>query len=534
MNRLQNSIESLNPYKELVIFWFNNKNYWFGCTEEFDKIIINNYKNLLELQLYLNIEFYQNLDKDDLLGKIILLDQFSRHIYRYEKNKIKKFDNIALQLLYIYNLLINDKNFIEQFSPEERCFLIMPYRHSFEEKYLKQCIQFINSWKIDNYHPIYKKFYQATLKSLGMINNEKDMTYHNYKNINLSDIYSILDPNSIFELDRVLTFVNPEGVCERLYKEFVKNIINCGVHDSNKIYVSISGGVDSMVCLYLLYIYRRSLMKANELEIGAISINYNNRPEQDIELFMISEFCKHLGVNYYVREINEILRTRDCDREIYESITREIRFNAYKKMRCTIILGHNNDDCIENIFVNLKNKDKYHNLLGMEIKSKERDVTILRPLLHINKSDILEFAHQYNIPYTYDSTPQWSNRSKMRNMLLPSINNFDSEILPNLVTFIQNYNEIYKIYEKSIDKIDYYENYCIIDNSDGIIFFEYFKKIFIIICKKYKVKFVKNKSIEYLIECIRKDFKNKITLSKYLITQKIGGSIKVYIKESTQ
>jgi hypothetical protein len=98
------------------------------------------------------------------------------------------------------------------------------------------------------------------------------------------------------------------------------------------------------------------------------------------------------------------------------------------------------------------------------------------------------------------------------------------------VTFVKNYNEIYKIYEKSIDKIEYYDNYCIIDNSNGIMFFEYFKKIFNIICKKYNVKFVKNKAIEYLIECIEKDLKNKITLSPYLVAKKEHMNIKVYIK----
>jgi hypothetical protein len=113
---------------------------------------------------------------------------------------------------------------------------------------------------------------------------------------------------------------------------------------------------------------------------------------------------------------------------------------------------------------------------------------------------------------------------------MPSINNFDTSILPNLVTFVKNYNEIYKIYEKSIDKIDYYDNYCIIDHSSGTIFFEYFKKIFNIICTKYNVKFVKNKAIEYLMECLEKNLENKITLSKNLIAKKIDNNIRVFIK----
>jgi tRNA(Ile)-lysidine synthetase-like protein len=346
------------------------------------------------------------------------------------------------------------------------------------------------------------------------------MLYTNYKNIKITNIDSVLDSNSRFDLKKLNYFDNEN----KMYIEFAKNVVGY-----NKIYVSISGGVDSMVCLYLLYIYKQKNPNLN-LEIGAVSINYNNRDEQHIELFMVSQFCKYLGIDYYVREITEITRTRDSDRELYESITREIRFDAYKKIiNCPIILGHNMDDCLENIFVNLKNKAKYNNLLGMEIKSMERDVTVLRPILNINKVDIIEFAQKSNIPYIYDSTCKWSNRGKLRDILMPAINDFDSAILPNLVTFIKNYNEIYKIYEKSIDKIDYYENYCIIDNSNGIMFFEYFKKIFTMICMKYNIRFIKNKAIEYLIECIQKDLKNKITLSKNVIAKKTGNNIKVFV-----
>ena len=62
------------------------------------------------------------------------------------------------------------------------------------------------------------------------------------------------------------------------------------------------------------------------------------------------------------------------------------------------------------------------------------------------------------------------------------------------------------------------------------MFFEYYKKIFTIICKKYNVKFIKNKAIEYLIECLEKNLENKITLSKHLIAKKIENNIIIFIK----
>lgn len=517
----------MDIYTEIILFWFNNKNNWFGCSNDFDTIINNKYKTLLET--HLNEEIIVIVDKNVLLGKIILLDQFSRHIYRNDENKkeiIKQYDDIALQILEQYN--VDDEIFINQFSPEERCFLMMPFRHTFDEKYLLKCIELINEWtKIskDN-NSFYKRFYQATLKALSDINNKKDLTYKNdiKQNIETKDIYEILDENSIYELDKIINI----NTNDKIYIEFVNNLKLLDLSNNKKIFVSVSGGVDSMICLYLLYMYKLYNPSKN-IEIGAISINYNNRVEQKIELFMVGEFCKFFNIDYYVREITEITRKRNHEREIYETITREIRFETYKRFNCHIILGHNQDDCVENIFTNLINKTKYNNLFGMEIKSQEKNVSTLRPILHISKHDIFDCAHKYFIPYVYDSTCKWSSRSKMREKLIPDINNFNRDIIPNLITFVKNFNEIYKIYGEMLPNIEYYDNYCVIDNKKNILFFDYIKQIFNIICKKYNVKYIKNKALEYLIECLKNDFRNRITLSINIVAQKCNDVIKVFI-----
>jgi tRNA(Ile)-lysidine synthase TilS/MesJ len=46
-------------------------------------------------------------------------------------------------------------------------------------------------------------------------------------------------------------------------------------------------------------------------------------------------------------------------------------------------------------------------------------VLIWRPLLAHTKDDIYDFAHKYGVPYLRDTTPSWSTRGKLRNMLVP-------------------------------------------------------------------------------------------------------------------
>ena len=41
--------------------------------------------------------------------------------------------------------------------------------------------------------------------------------------------------------------------------------------------------------------------------------------------------------NHYMRLISEIKRTQDCDRDLYEDFTRNIRFECYKNVSAVIM-----------------------------------------------------------------------------------------------------------------------------------------------------------------------------------------------------
>jgi hypothetical protein len=253
-----------------------------------------------------------------LLAKVILCDQISRHVFRNENiEMIKHYDKIALELSGIIEE--EDRHYL--FSPEERVFLLMPYRHTFDMTYLEKCLYFINKWRNENDVPIYSRFYYATLRAIVKVNDENTnkqmLLYHKKKDWNYSEINDILDKNSYRETDDYIGSI---------YEEFSKNIPKTY---NGPLTVSISGGVDSMVCLFLL---KQLCNNNDEIQPQAIAINYKNRKEQDIEIYMVNKYCCDLNIPLYVREINEISRTRDGDRQFYEEITRTIRFNAYQKM----------------------------------------------------------------------------------------------------------------------------------------------------------------------------------------------------------
>ena len=81
-----------------------------------------------------------------------------------------------------------------------------------------------------------------------------------------------------------------------------------------------------------------------------------------------------------------------------------------------------------------KNKDSvkkhYENLHGMSVIGSEKDVVIVRPLLEVPKPAIYEFAAEYLVPHLYDSTPDWSMRGQLRNLLIPTFDRIDRGFMP--------------------------------------------------------------------------------------------------------
>ncbi len=515
-------------YEELVQYWFSNPEIWFGCSSDVDIFIKNKYNHLLINTKNEGVltSLFDNLDNEDIfnlnsiqiLARIILFDQISRHIFRLEKEHIKEYDLIAIQYVHLF------EPFLNKMKPEERCFILLPYRHTFNKEYVEKVFNYIQQWHYENPEiSIYRRFYIATLQSLGKINSKIQSEIEFVPEIEYSnvEVNEVLDPQST-RIESIYRFMNSDDLLEPspflhpIYIEFSNKMDQIILPNENKIILSISGGVDSMVCCYLLYLW--NLVKDNKYTIECMTINYENRMNQNNEIYMVNKYCNLLGFKHYVRKITEIKRSRDNDRDIYESVTREIRFDMYKNIGGVVVLGHNKDDTLENVFSNIKKKRSYRNLYGMNLRGEEKDVHILRPLLKTWKKDIIQYAKDNLIPFVYDSTPAWSERGKMRDILIPQIQNFDSEIIEGMFYMVDNFKEIYEIYEKMTPHIIYENDHCYFENQE-IYFYEYLKKIIYQIMEHYKIKPIKNKSILNMSEELKRKNSNRITLSKELIVQ---------------
>lgn len=428
--------------------WMSNSEWWFSKKVEYDEYIIKNFEHLLNDDWSNNSQMHDILDKNNwtndekrlVIEYIIIYDQLPRHIFRnqYSAHIIDYFLQKCLKIIK----LIGD-NFKDTLSNLEWMFFMLPIRHT---KVQKNIFNVMNlTWKrMDIREDKYlKRFLRATFLNCPTEDQRIFLNDVSKTNKTLKDFASILDgashisfetekrrkQNKIVKTDNIQTKVKIDFIPP---KDNMKDIV-----------VSLSGGVDSMVTLDIL---RKTYPNIN---ISCVHINYANRQSSYDEASFVNWWCYNNNIKLYTRHITEINRNKSNRfemRDTYELYTKKVRFGCYKSINSNtpiVALGHNKDDCFENILTNITSQCKYDNLNGMDIWSEQDNITFYRPLLNVPKNKIIEYAHVNNIPYLYDSTSIHCQRGKIRNDIVPVLNNWNNRCIEGMHELSDVMRELY-------------------------------------------------------------------------------------------
>lgn len=437
-------------YIPLLNYWFpkdtiNIPKFWFNKDHDTDFYIKENFYNLLKLAENHKLNTWKT-DSKGHLALIILLDQFSRHIYR---NTVDVYKNDVIALNHAREFFLENRDY--DLSILEKIMALMPFRHDetvesyeFIIKYIKNDLTYMD--------PVWDKFKLHT-----------NLKYEQIKKGIVHDKYYFYGIEFTDILEYPWTNFLDKPIASNI-TDTLKNYLKINYKDNNLIIVSLSGGVDSMVILY-------NLVKINLCKVVAVHLDYHNREETGLEAEFLFRFCELLKVPLYYRYIYEGSR-KESDREEYENLTKEIRFNMYKKVKnlypeynlLGVVLGHHKGDLQENVFFNLMKGRSLTDLSVIKESSEIMSVKILRLLISHPKKDILDFAKKYNIPYFKNSTPSWSNRGKYREIIEPAIiNTFGTGVLNNLSKISNESDELQLIIKNNIIN-PYFDTIKVIDN----------------------------------------------------------------------
>ncbi|MGX7591980.1 tRNA lysidine(34) synthetase TilS [Candidatus Karelsulcia muelleri] len=183
-----------------------------------------------------------------------------------------------------------------------------------------------------------------------------------------------------------------------------------------KIYIAVSGGVDSLVLLDLFF-----RIKDLKIKIEVLHCNFKLRgDESEEEDKLIQTICKNQKLILHTKSFN--LRKKSSK----QILARKLRYLWFKRMLKTnsfnyIALGHHLNDSIETIFLNIIRGTGIKGIKGIGFKKKY----LIRPLLDFTKQEILSYAKTNKISWIEDSSNRNEKflRNKIRQILKKLLNN---------------------------------------------------------------------------------------------------------------
>lgn len=194
--------------------------------------------------------------------------------------------------------------------------------------------------------------------------------------------------------------------------------------DGDRVLVAVSGGPDSVALLAALHKLRQRL----GIELAVAHLNHGLRGDDaDQDERFVQGLAKRRRLPFRSHKADVAARKRSGGGSL-EEVARTARYaflrRAAKDLDANVIaVGHTADDNAETLLMNLLRGAGLRGLAAIPISRPEGDLRLVRPLLEVTRTEVLDFLHRQGLNFRTDETNADTTltRNRIRAELLPQL-----------------------------------------------------------------------------------------------------------------
>jgi len=191
------------------------------------------------------------------------------------------------------------------------------------------------------------------------------------------------------------------------------------IADGDRIVVGLSGGKDSLALMWILNERRSRILINYDLFAVYVDLGFDDGFSKSLE-----NYCKKIGFNLRVERTDYgVLAHSSQNREnpcfLCSRLRRKRLFEIADELGCNkLALGHNKDDIIETLFLNICYAGEISTMVPCQTFFQEK-FTLIRPLAFTDENIIKRFAKEQQFPDFINPCPtaKVSKRQEIKTML---------------------------------------------------------------------------------------------------------------------
>ena len=214
----------------------------------------------------------------------------------------------------------------------------------------------------------------------------------------------------------------------------------------DSVIIAVSGGPDSIFLAYAL-IRLKNKLKLKSLSICNLDHGLRGKESADDSEF-VRKFAGDMGLKFFSKALR--LKARQAKGLSIEELAREERYRFFREAAeisgaTVIATGHTIDDQAETVLMRVVKGSSLKGIAGIAPARDYGDLRVIRPLIEIEKSEIIRYLDETDIDYRIDSTnsePIYF-RNIIRNEVIPFLAKYNPRLKRSLFSLAQHLREDY-------------------------------------------------------------------------------------------